>query len=271
VKDMEIVNKGIEFDVDYRKKVGAGITFNIGGNLTYINNEVRNSPYSIIPSGSAQGSGLTSATINGYLNNEPIGTFYLLEWTGIDAAGLSTFLDKDKDGIITDKDRMALGTALPKLLYSFYGGASWKGFDLSVNFNGTSGNKIYDNTANSFFYKAKIAKNVNTTAIANEFPNESINNPARVSSRYLYNASYLRLNNASLGYQFNPEKLGIGKWVSALRLSVTGQNLFVITKYDGFDPEVNIDRQIDNVFSYGVDYLSYPKARSVIFSLNLTF
>ena len=271
VKDMEIVNKGIEFDVDYRKKVGAGITFNIGGNLTYINNEVRNSPYSIIPSGSAHGSGLTSATINGYLNNEPIGTFYLLEWTGIDAAGLSTFLDKDKDGIITDKDRKALGTALPKLLYSFYGGASWKGFDLSVNFNGTSGNKIYDNTANSFFYKAKIAKNVNTTAIANEFPNESINNPARVSSRYLYNASYLRLNNASLGYQFNPEKLGIGKWVNALRLSLTGQNLFVITKYDGFDPEVNIDRQIDNVFSYGVDYLSYPKARSVIFSLNLTF
>lgn len=271
VKDMEIVNRGLEFDIDYRKKSSFGVTFNVGGNFTYIKNEVRNSPYSIIPSGSAQGSGLTSATINGYLNGEPIGTFYLLQWTGIDDNGLSTFFDRDKDNITSDKDRMALGTSLPKVLYSFYGGASWKGFDLNVNFNGTGGNKIYDNTANSFFYKAKIAKNVNTTSAANEFPNESINNPARVSSRYLKSASYLRLNNASLGYQLNPSKLGIGKWVNALRLSVTGQNLFVITKYDGFDPEVNIDRQIDNVFSYGVDYLSYPKARSFIFSLNVTF
>lgn len=271
VKDMEIVNKGLEFDIDYRKRSNFGVTFNVGGNFTYIKNEVRNSPYSIIPSGSAQGSGLTSATINGYLNGEPIGTFYLLEWTGIDNNGLSTFFDRDKDGIITDKDRMAMGTALPKVLYSFYGGASWKGFDLNVNFNGTGGNKVYDNTANSFFYKAKIAKNVNTTSAANEFPNESINNPARVSSRYLKSASYLRLNNATLGYQFNPGQLGIGKWVKGLRLAVTGQNLFVITDYDGFDPEVNIDRQIDNVFSYGVDYLSYPKARTVIFSLNVTF
>jgi hypothetical protein len=234
-------------------------------------NEVLNSPYTIITTGSAQGSGLTSATVNGYLNNEPIGTFYLLQWTGIGNDGMSTFLDRDKDGIISDKDRMASGSALPKVIYSFYGGASFKGFDLNINFNGVSGNKVYDNTANSFFYKAKIAKNVNTTAAASEFANESINNPAGVSTRYLKNGSYLRLNNLSLGYNFNTNKLGIGKWVPGLRLSVTGQNLFVITDYDGFDPEVNIDRAVRSYVSYGVDYLSYPKARSVIFSLNVTF
>jgi TonB-dependent starch-binding outer membrane protein SusC len=271
VKDMEIINKGIELEMDYRQKTSIGVTFNVGGNVSYIKNEVKNSPYSIIPSGSAQGSGLTSATINGYLNGEPIGTFYLLQWTGIGSDGISTFLDRDKDGIISDKDRMASGTALPKVIYSFYGGASYKGFDLNINFNGLSGNKIYDNTANSLFYKAKIAKNVNTTREATLYANESTSNPARVSSRYLKNGSYLRLNNASLGYNFNTNKLGISKWIPALRLSVTGQNLFVITKYDGFDPEVNIDRQIDNVYSYGVDYLSYPKSRSVIFSLNVTF
>jgi iron complex outermembrane receptor protein len=56
-----------------------------------------------------------------------------------------------------------------------------------------------------------------------------------------------------------------------LRLSVTGQNLFVITKYNGYDPEVNTDRTINGITSYGIDYLSYPKARTVVFGLNVTF
>ena len=244
--------------------------FGIGGNLTVIDNIVKNSPYSVIPSGSASGSGLTSATINGYINNQPIGTFYLLEYTGIGSDGLSVYRDVDKDGIISDKDRVALGTALPKTMYNFYGNFDFKGFDLAVNFNGVSGNKIYDNTANSNFYRAKLAKSVNTTKEAVQEPNESNNNAARVSSRYLKDGSYLRLNNLSLGYNFNTRQLGIDKWASSIRLSVTGQNLFVITNYDGYDPEVNADRNIGSVSSYGIDYLSYPKARSIIFGLNVT-
>jgi iron complex outermembrane receptor protein len=79
------------------------------------------------------------------------------------------------------------------------------------------------------------------------------------------------LNNVSLGYNFNTKNLGINKWVSAVRLSVTGQNLFVITKYTGYDPEVNIARNIRGVSSYGIDFLSYPKARSIIVGLNFSF
>ena len=59
--------------------------------------------------------------------------------------------------------------------------------------------------------------------------------------------------------------------MQGIRLSVTGQNLFVITKYDGYDPEVNIDRTINGISSYGIDYLSYPKARTVVFGVNVTF
>lgn len=270
VKDMTITNKGIELDLNYRKRIRTDMGFGIGGNLTVIDNIVKNSPYSVIPSGSASGSGLTSATINGYINNQPIGTFYLLEYTGIGSDGLSVYRDVDKDGIISDKDRVALGTALPKTMYNFYGNFDFKGFDLAVNFNGVSGNKIYDNTANSNFYRAKLAKSVNTTKEAVQEPNESNNNAARVSSRYLKDGSYLRLNNLSLGYNFNTRQLGIDKWASSIRLSVTGQNLFVITNYDGYDPEVNADRNIGSVSSYGIDYLSYPKARSIIFGLNVT-
>jgi iron complex outermembrane receptor protein len=271
VEDMTITNKGIEVDLEYRHVRQNGVSFNVGGNLTYMENEVKNSPYSVIASGSATGAGLTSATINGYLNGEPIGTFYLKEYLGIGADGLSEYLDLDKDGIDTDRDRVASGSALPNLLYSFFAGGSYKGFDLSANFNGVSGNKIYDLTSNTSFLRVRLAKNVNTTREALAEPNESISNASPVSTRYLKNGAYLRLNNLSLGYNFNTRGLGIDRWASSLRLSVTGQNLFVITDYDGYDPEVNADRNIDNVLSYGIDYLSYPKARSIIFGLNLSF
>ncbi len=272
VKDMAITNNGLEIDLNYRKRINKDLSFGLGGNITFIKNNIENSPYTIIPSGSAQGSGLTSATLNGYINGQPIGTFYLLQYTGIGPDSLSAYLDADKNGSISnDKDRVPVGTALPDKLYSFYGTVDYKGFDLAINFNGVSGNKVYDNTANSIFYKAKLAKSTNTTSAAAENLNESNNNPASVSSRYLKNGSYLRLNNVSLGYNFNTRSIGFLKWASAIRLSVTGQNLFVITDYDGYDPEVNIDRNIGSVSSYGIDYLSYPKARSFIFGLNLSF
>ena len=271
VANMEIVNSGVEMDLDYKFETKSGIKFNVGGNLTLINNEVKGSPYSVIPSGSASGSGLTSATINGYINGQPIGTFFLKEWIGLDDKGMSKYKDQDGDGIITDKDRIAAGTALPTTQYNFFGNAAYKGFDLSLQFNGVSGNKIYDNTANASFYKLKIAKNTNVTPAAYADAKESINNAAPISTRYLKDAAFLRLNNLSLGYQLPTAKMGISKFISSARLSVTGQNLWVKTKYDGYDPEVNKDNSINGVVSYGIDYLSYPKAKSVIVGLNLTF
>ncbi|MEO8961904.1 MAG: TonB-dependent receptor [Ginsengibacter sp.] len=271
VKNMNINNKGIELDLDYKVTHEKGFSYGVGGNVTALTNEVTKSPYSVIPSGNASGSGLTSATINGYINNQPIGTFFLKEFTGFDANGLSVYRDVDGDGIVSDKDRVAAGSALPDFLYSFNLNLGYKEFDFAANFNGVSGNKIYDNTANSNFYKLKLFKGLNTTPEAIQYSQESVNNAAPVSTRFLKDGAYLRLNNLSLGYNFDVQKLGINQWVRNLRLSVTGQNIFVITKYDGFDPEVNADRQINGVLSYGIDFLSYPKARSIIFGLNVTF
>ena len=271
IEDMKITNKGIELDLEYRHTTKSGLNFNIGGNMTYMTNEVKNSPYSVITTGSASGAGLTSATINGYINGEPIGTFYLKEFLGIGKDSLSKYRDIDGDGVDTDKDRIAAGTALPDLIYSFFGGVNYKGFDLNVNFNGVSGNKIYDQTANTNFLKVRLAKNVNTTRLAIKEPGESVSNPSPVSTRYLKNGAYLRLNNLTLGYNLNTKALGISRWASTLRISITGQNLFVITDYDGYDPEVNADRNIGDITSYGIDFVSYPKARSIIFGLNLSF
>ncbi|WP_460943732.1 SusC/RagA family TonB-linked outer membrane protein [Spirosoma daeguense] len=271
VPDMTITNQGVELDLNYRYASLSGFRFDIGGNVTFINNVVNNSPYSVIPSGSASGSGLTSATINGYINGQPIGTFFLKEFTGFDDKGISTFRDIDGDGIVTDKDRVPIGSALPTKQFNINSNLAYKGFDLAINFNGVSGNKLYDNTANANFYKLRLSKGLNTTPEAIQYSKESINNSAPVSSRYLKSGSFFRLNNMSLGYTVNTKSLGINRWISAIRLSATGQNLFVITPYDGYDPEVNTDRTINGVSSYGIDYLSYPKAKTFVFGLNLTF
>lgn len=269
VENMKITNQGTEVELNFRKVLANGLRYEIGGNVTFIKNDVQNSPYSVIPSGSAQGSGLTSATVNGYINGQPIGTFFLKEFTGFDENGISTFRDVDGDGIITDKDRISAGTALPTRMFSVNGNIAFKGFDLTANFNGVAGNKVYDNTANSNFYKLRLSKGLNVTKEAFAEARESTNNSAPVSTRYLKSGSYFRLNNLALGYNLNTTALGINKWVQSVRLSVTGQNLFVITKYNGYDPEVNNDRQINGISSYGIDYLSYPKAKSVIFGLTI--
>lgn len=271
VGDMTITNSGLEIALDYQHKAQNGFSWSVGGNTTFINNKVENSPFTVIPSGSASGSGLTSATINGYINNEPIGTFFLKEFTGFDENGISTYRDKDLDGSITDKDRVAAGSALPTKMYNFYGNVAFKGFDLTMNFNGVSGNKVYDNTANANFYKLRISKGLNTTEEAIAHPEESVNNSAPVSTRFLKNGSFLRLNNLTLGYNVSPKTIGLDRWITGLRVSVTGQNLFVITDYDGYDPEVNTDRIINGVSSYGIDYLSYPKAKTILFGLNVSF
>lgn len=271
VADMEIRNQGVEFDLHYRKRLSSGLTYGLGVNATFIKNEVSNSPYSVIPSGSVSGSGLTSSTINGYINGQPIGTFFLREFIGFDENGIGVYRDINQDGISNDLDRIPAGTALPTRMFNINGDVAFKGFDLALNFNGVAGNKVYDNTANAHFYKLRLSKGINTTREALEYPEESVNNAAPVSTRFLKDGAFFRLNNAVLGYSFDPVKLGISKYVSSLRLSVTGQNLFVITKYTGYDPEVNNDRAINGVSSYGIDYLSYPKARSFIFGIHVGF
>lgn len=271
VSDMKIINNGLELDLLYRKKVSNKFRYELGGNITFIDNVVKNSPYTVIPSGSASGSGLTSATINGYINGQPIGTFFMQEFIGFDEKGLSKYADVNGDGVVGTNDRIAAGTALPNRIYNLNGSMSWGNFDFAVNFNGVSGNKVYDNTANANFYKLRLSKAVNTTKEAIQFPEESINNAAPISTRFLKDGAFFRLNNAALGYTFDTKKMGADKWLQSLRLNVTGQNLFLITKYNGYDPDVNTDRAINGISSYGIDYLSYPKARTVIFGVNFGF
>ena len=167
IPDMEIKNNGVEIALDYQSdQVGNDFSYNVGGNISLTKNEVVNSPYKILTTGRAIGQGLTDATINGILNNESIGAFYMQEFIGIGPDGLSAFEDKNGDGEILDDDRYVAGNALPDYIYSFYLNFKYKKFQLGFNFNGVGGNKIYNHAAMNRFTKGKLMNSFNTTAIA---------------------------------------------------------------------------------------------------------
>lgn len=271
IDGMKIVNSGVEFALDYNSDATKDFSYNIGGNITYIQNKVKDSPYSVLTTGAAQGSGQTGSTINGYINNESIGSFYMFQFDGIGDDGLNVFRDINGDGDILDNDRSVVGSAIPKFIYAYYFNFKYKAFDLGLNFNGVSGNKVYNHTKMSLFTKAQISRSVNTTDFAVQFPNESTSNSNTVSTRYLEDGSFLRLNNATLAYTLSSGKIGLGDSFQNIRFSLTGQNLFTITAYSGFDPEVNSGATTDGIQTFGVDYYTYPKARTFLVGLNLTF
>lgn len=271
IDNMEIHNSGVELALDYNSDSQGDFSYNIGGNVTYIQNEVRDSPYSVLTTGAAQGSGQTGATINGYINNEPIGAFYMLEFDGIGADGLNQFKDTNGDGAVLDDDRRVVGSAIPDFIYAFYANFKYKAFDLGLNFNGVAGNEVYNHTTMSLFNKAQLGRSNNTTDFAVQFPNESLSNSNTVSTRYLEDGSFLRLNNATLGYNLSAEKVGLGEAIQNIRFSITGQNLFVLTDYTGFDPEVNTGATQGEIQTFGIDRFTYPRARTFLFALNVTF
>ncbi|WP_373513749.1 SusC/RagA family TonB-linked outer membrane protein [Persicitalea sp.] len=272
IPNMLIQNNGVELSLNYRSTPQRAFSYNIGGNITYIQNQVKDSPYAILTTGAAQGSGQTGATINGYVNNEPIGAFYMYQFDGISAEkGQNIFRDTNGDGSVLDNDRLVVGSAIPKLIYGYYLNFKYKAIDLGLNFNGVAGNKVYNHTTMTLFSKAQLAKSNNTTDFAVEYPNEILSNANTVSTRYLENGSFLRLNNATLAYNWNLTGSRLGSAFQRISLTLTGQNLFVITDYSGFDPEINTGSALGGIQTFGIDRFTYPRARTFLLGLNLTF
>ncbi|MFZ0598096.1 MAG: TonB-dependent receptor [Flavobacterium sp.] len=271
IPNMQIKNSGIEVALDYSSDKSRDFSYSIGGNISLTDNKVENSPYKILTTGGAQGGGQSGATINGVLNGQPIGSFYMLNFTGIGPDGLNQFADTNGDGKILDDDRVVAGSALPDYIYAFYLNFKYKNFDLGFNFNGAGGNKIYNHVAMTSFNRGNLANSFNTTDRASQFLNEASTNSNTVSTRYLEDGSFLRLNNATMGYNISPKMIGLDNVMDNIRLSITGQNLFVITKYSGYDPEINTGTSVGDIQSFGIDYFSYPRSRTVLFGLNAAF
>lgn len=262
--DMEVVNQGIEVDLRYQRSVNRSLRFDIGGNVAFIDNEVRNMPVEQILTGSIAGRGLSGETVQVFRNGMPFGSFWVFDFEGLDADGNNVFRDVDGDGAITNADRVSPGSALPDLTYGLNANVNYNNWALSLNFNGVSGNLIYWNDHNALFTMPQLFAG-NNIAREGFNPDESPTNSATASSRFLYDGSFFRLSNMTLTYDVNAVRLP----VQGITLGITGNNLFTLTSYPGFDPEVDKRRDVNGFRSMGIDGSRYPTARSVTFSVNI--
>jgi len=263
VPDLKIMNTGIELGLTGVLVDKKDLNWDVTLNFASIKNEVKDLPVKLIETGSASGQGLSGTRVQIITNGQPVGTFYGMVYEGLDANGLSVY-KKDAQGNVVKE---YLGSALPDFTYSLSSKLQFKSFDFSMFWYGSQGNKIYNNAANALFLKGPLDKGSNVTQAVFD-SEESPANSNAFSSRFIEDGSFLRLSNLTIGYTFNTKKVA---WIGKARIYATGNNLLVLTKYTGFDPEVSVDAGANGVPSMGMDYTAYPKASTFTFGVNLQF
>ena len=207
-------------------------------------------------------------------------------YSGTTVAGDRKFVDVNGDGHITADDRVSLGSPIPKFFGSVNLDATYKSFDFNAFFYGVSGNKIFNYNQRTLEDFGGIS-NISQDYFVNHWtPTNPSNRYARITAfdynhngngrpndTYIEDGSYLRLRSLQVGYTF-PSNLSSRYHITRLRLYVTGQNLFTITKYKGLDPEIGLPAQSDgsrSVATSGIDVGNYPTSRYYTFGLNVTF
>ena len=205
----------------------------------------------------AQGQGLSGTYAQLITPGQPLGTFYGRRFIGFDANGLEQYANDGASEII--------GCAQPDLSFGLGSNFSYKNWSLAINLHGTLGNDIYNGTRNNQAYLSNLpGRNVFKEAITSGVSRSQ----AKVySSRFIEDGSFLRLDNLTLGYNFNTTNTIL----SNARIYVSGQNLFCLTGYSGLDPEVNSEISSTGTAPLGIDYLSYPKARTYTLGINVSF
>lgn len=264
-----INNKGIEFSISATPVKTKSFTWKTSLNLAHNKNTITglSNPYfsggDSIRYTQPDGGGQTGSTLQIRKVGYPLGQFFTLIYQGKNSAGVSQYLAKD--GTLTTNpttsDYRYAGSPQPKLNYGWSNSFTYKNFDLSIFLRGVYGNKIFNATRADLFRPSTAAYTNILVDAANESAKDG--NAFRYSSRFIESGSYLRLENMTLGYTFKKPI----KYIENVRLYSTVNNLFVITKYTGVDPEVNMGGM-----SPGIDSNNfYPKTRTILFGVNVNF
>ncbi len=206
------------------------------------------------------------------------------------------FADLNGDGVIDNNDQTFIGNPEPKFTFGFGNTLSWKGWDFSFQFTGSYGNKVLNynrrqleitgstsNLLTSVLNYARVEKidpngpddyrnywvtNASSTTMPRLYTESYSNGNNRVSDAFVEDGSYIRLQNVSLSYTF-PKKWIEHLYLSNVKLYMNIQNLFTITKYDGYDPEVG--SLYGDALKNGIDYNRYPSPRIYTFGINVSF
>ena len=253
-----IVNTGVELSLngDIIKK--GDLVWNLGVNATFLKNTLKNfNNDAPVETGGLHGQGISGTTVQRFISGQPLNVFYLRDYQGLDGNGQAIYTNEGYS-------KYYLGNPNPKTILGINTEVAYKQFSLTINMNGAFGHKIYNNTANTVLPIGNLGSRNIAKSVLNNGEDQS--NPITASSRYLEKGNYMKLANATFNYRIG----GIGKVIKNANVYLTGQNLFVITKFTGFDPEVNTDKNIGGVPSFGIEYSPYPTARNFIFGINFS-
>ncbi len=262
-----IRNEGLEVALGYDVISNENTTLTLAGNVSFMRNEVLNL------SGSVDGLLLKTDYVgwgapNSYLiKGQPIGTFNILEHEGKDASNAETVVDQNGDGNFdqgaASPDRVMKGSALPTYSFAFNPTLRYKNFDASLLLRGSGGNKVYNYVNQSLSYLENIGKsNILESAV-----DKGIRTSEYGSDLWLEDGSFIRLENVTAGYNFQFKD----RYFESIRLSLTGNNLFLITDYTGIDPEINLSGSGDTRDYFGGDKGIYPRTRSISFGVTVKF
>lgn len=276
VNSASVKNTGFELMLNYRHPFTADFQIDATFNIATLRNKVLSLGDNVQP--------ITSGTMSGYFNDSPsitkpgeaIGSFYGYQVEGIDEKGNFIFADNDHSGTITAADKTIIGNPIPDFTYGLNLNFQYKDFDLTLFFQGVAGNDIFNQMKYTYYfdYSNNVVKDAlrgwtpthtNTDIPIMKTQNTNGGN-SLPSDFYVESGSYFRMKNLQLGYNLPSgllSRIGFNK----LRVYAGIQNLFTISSYSGFDPEVS-----SNVlFGRGIDAASYPNARTFLFGFNTSF
>jgi TonB-linked SusC/RagA family outer membrane protein len=273
----DLRNQGVEFSVNTVNIAKDDFSWNSGFNISFNRNEVLNLVgQELFQAGIAGGRGEASIVREG----EPLGSLYGYIFGGVDpTTGSSFYIDRNGESTFnpSPEDRTIIGDANPDFFFGFTNTFTYKNFDLFIFFQGTQGNDMLNVTR--IETEGMIDPKNQSIAVIDRWrspgdvaniPRSSFGNSdnSRVSTRFIEDASYIRLKTLTLSYNLPQRWIDYMK-ISALKVYVTGENLLTFTNYTGFDPEVNAFGGSNTV--QGIDFGTFPQTRNLIFGVSASF
>lgn len=281
-----VLNRGFEFSLNWREKVG-DFTYSAGILGSTIHNEVLEI---------GGNSGVDSTLIGGYLGDGrpvtlsrvglPIGAFYGYKTDGIfqseeelaayphsSQAGVGDlrFVNVNGDEVLDGRDRTYIGSPIPKFIFGFNGMVEYRGMDLGIDFQGQTGNKIFNGKEvvrpDPYNFEQHVFERWTGPGSSNTEPRPSFGGyNFTPSDRFIHDGSFLRLRSVTFGYTL-PSSLSNRAYIQQLRVYIKGTNLYTLTKFTGYTPEIGSY----DVLSNGIDYGAYPITSTYSIGINLQF
>jgi TonB-dependent starch-binding outer membrane protein SusC len=269
-----ISNKGMELSLDADLYETNTRMFAAGLVMTVERNEVTDlGGRTFIATGGVSGQGQSGRNSQRIIVGEPLGTFWGATYVGVDSIGRQLFACNrtaadcvnGRTLTYTADDEGVIGNALPDFTLGFRSNGRWGKFDASWLWRGEFGREVFNNTALVYSTKTNVNQSRNFMASALNDP-IALGEPAVFSSRWIEDGSFVRLQNVTVGYSLDlPQRFGSGR---TARFYLSGDNLLLFSDYSGYDPEVFV---ASGLASRGIDYLTYPRARTFTLGTRLQF